>query len=72
MSVIEQGGKVATGAIDALAGSPALLVMVILNIGMIGAAAWYLNQRDVANAQIVNSIIERCFPADPRHGSPVP
>jgi hypothetical protein len=53
---------VATGAIDALRGSPTLLVMVLLNCMMIVAAAYYLrNQQDQAFKSI-NMIFDHCLP----------
>lgn len=68
MGVTEEGGKVAVGIVGALAGVPTLLVMVILNISLIGASAWYLHERDNDAARMVTSVIERCFPPYPKSG----
>jgi hypothetical protein len=63
---------VATNTIDALKGSPVLLVMVLLNMAFITAAAWYLrNQQDKAFA-LLDTVFERCLPGAPLQKEPGP
>lgn len=72
MSLPEQAGKVATGAISALAGTPTLLVMVILNLGMIGAAAWFLQERSLATERVIIRMMATCHPGPAPTGGPMP
>jgi hypothetical protein len=62
MSVPEEAGKVATGAIDALKGNPICLAVLIL-AGIYTAASFFLleHQRE-RQAEREKSLIERCFP----------
>ena len=62
---------VATGAVDALRGTPMLLVMVLLNCAFLISAAWYLrNQQDHAFG-LVKTMFDRCLPeAPPRRFAP--
>jgi hypothetical protein len=63
---------VATGAVDALRGTPMLLVMVLLNCAFIIAGAWYLrNQQDHAFG-LVKTMFDRCLPALPPRFMPSP
>jgi len=53
---------VATGAVDALRGTPMLLVIVLLNCGFLISAALYLrNQQDHAFG-LVKTMFDRCLP----------
>ena len=53
---------VAAGTVDALRGSPMLLVMVVLNMAFLAAAAYYLrNQQDNA-FKLVGAMFDRCLP----------
>jgi len=62
---------VATGAVDALRGTPMLLVMVLLNCAFLISAAWYLrNQQDHAFS-LVKTMFDRCLPElRPQHFVP--
>jgi hypothetical protein len=53
---------IANGAINALKGSPALLVLVLLNLIGIGLGAYFLHDlaNDVGDRQRL--ILERCLP----------
>lgn len=70
MGIAEEAGKVATGVVQALTGTPALLVMVLLNIAMIGSAAWYLDRRESDVSKLIFVLADRCFPST--HGSASP
>jgi hypothetical protein len=62
-----QGATAVAGeTISALSGSPILLVMVLLNLGFLGSAAWYFHQQQLGTVQIVTQIMDRCLPKDPR------
>lgn len=61
--VVEESGKVASNVVTALTTTPTLLVMVLLNMTMIGAAAWFLSVKDASANRTVQIIIERCFPS---------
>jgi hypothetical protein len=53
---------VATDAVDALRGSPTLLVMVLLNCGFLAAAAWYLRGQQDNAFKLVDKMFDRCLP----------
>lgn len=53
---------VATGTVDALRGSPMLLVMVVLNCVFIAAAAYYLKQQQDNAFKLVSTMFDRCLP----------
>ncbi len=53
---------VASSAIDALKTTPMLLVMVLLNLGFIGAAAYYLRTQQETAFQLVGKVLDRCMP----------
>jgi hypothetical protein len=55
--------SVATGAVDALRGSPMLLVMVLLNCAFLAAAAYYLRGQQEGAFKLVDKMFDRCLPA---------
>jgi hypothetical protein len=62
VSTPEQVGKVATSAIDALKASPALLVLVLLQMAILGVLyfATQANQQRAYAREM--AMLERCFP----------
>jgi hypothetical protein len=58
--------SVATGAVDALRGTPMLLVMVLLNCAFIAAAAYYLRGQQDNAYRLVDKIFDRCLPGGAR------
>jgi hypothetical protein len=62
---------VAFGAIDALRSTPILLVVVLLNCGFLGVAAYYLRTQQAAAFQLVGKVLDRCLPEHP-HSGPQP
>jgi hypothetical protein len=54
---------VAGETIGALSGSPILLVMVLLNLGFLGSAAWYFHQQQIGTERVITQIMDRCLPA---------
>jgi len=54
--------SVATGAVDALRGTPVLLVMVLLNCAFLGAAAYYLRGQQANAFALVDKMFDRCLP----------
>lgn len=73
MSLPGEVGKVADSAIDALKGSPALLVLVFLQIGTLGAVYFATQATQTRNQERELTILNRCFPPSHRssdvHGS---
>lgn len=62
MSAPEQAGKVATSAIDALKGSPGLLVLVLLQAATLAVIYFAASHNaDLWQARQM-ALIERCFP----------
>lgn len=62
MTLPEQVGKVATGAIDALKGSPGLLSVILLQLITLGVL-FVISQRNAENQQAREMfILGRCFP----------
>jgi hypothetical protein len=63
-SPIQAATRIAESAIDGLRTTPTLLVMVILNCVMIGAAAWYLlklEENRQRERERFTTILERCM-----------
>ena len=59
-----QGATAVAGeTISALSGSPILLVMVLLNLGFLGSAAWYFHQQQIGTERVITQIMDRCLPA---------
>lgn len=60
-TVVQAGGQVATGVVDALRTAPVLMVVVLLNILMIAGAAYFL----VSVASLLHAekmaLIDRCL-----------
>ena len=54
--------SVATGAVDALRGSPMLLVMVLLNCAFLAAAAYYLRGQQEGAFRLVDKMFDHCLP----------
>jgi hypothetical protein len=61
ISLIQVGGRVAEGVVSGFGGSPALLLIVILNVVMILSAGYFLAEQDKLQAKVVVSLIEACF-----------
>lgn len=71
-TVTEETGRVATSAISALAGTPTLLVMVLLNIVMILATAWYLHEQELSDAALLKLLMAQCYPGPAHAGGAAP
>jgi hypothetical protein len=72
-SAIVTAGNTAARVMASLAGTPTLLVMVILNIAMIGAAAWFLSQQETTRGHITTELIKLitvCLEHDKRQAAP--
>jgi hypothetical protein len=54
--------ETANRVVGAFAGAPMLLLMVILNLGFIGAAAYYLRNQQDQLTKMVSVIMDRCLP----------
>jgi hypothetical protein len=50
--------------VGALASTPVLLVMVLLNLGFLAAAAYYLRNQQDSAFKLVGQIFDRCLPED--------
>lgn len=61
MSTPEQVGKVATSAIDALRGSPGLLVLVLLQITTLGILYFVNDKQNDRRAAREMYILEKCL-----------
>jgi hypothetical protein len=59
--------SVASGAVDALRGTPVLLVMVILNCAFLAAAAYYMHGQQDGAFKLVDKMFDRCLPAGGPH-----
>jgi hypothetical protein len=53
---------IATGTIDALKGTPILVVMVVLNAAFLGAGSFYLSKQQDDIAQLTDKVLDRCLP----------
>jgi hypothetical protein len=51
----------AAHAIDALRSTPILLVMVLLNCGFLGIAAYYLHAQQASAYQLVDRVLDSCL-----------
>ena len=54
---------VAAGVVDNLKSQPAMLVIVVLNVMMLGALLWVISQVAHGRTEMINSLIERCAPS---------
>jgi len=54
MSVTEAATKVAASLVTV----PTLLVMVLLNVALIGAAAWFLNQQEQGRVRVTTELVK--------------
>jgi hypothetical protein len=63
---------VATDTIHALRATPILLVMVLLNCGFLGIAAYYLHAQQTSAYQLVDRVLDSCLPAQPPHSGQPP
>jgi len=54
--------SVATGAIDALRGTPALLVVLVINVLVVGGFGYLELTRSSRNGELLSSVINRCLP----------
>ena len=66
--VVEEGGKVATGVIEALKSQPIALALIVMNIifvGAVGLGAHALNirttQRYQAQDELIHKLIAQCL-----------
>jgi hypothetical protein len=50
-------GGAAVRIMSGLSGTPTLLVMVILNVVMIGAAAWFLSQQETTRERVTVELV---------------
>ena len=66
--VLQATAGIADRVVSGLTGTPTLLVMVLLNVAMIAAAAWFLEaQEDNRHAErkLGFEMIEQCFRVPP-------
>jgi hypothetical protein len=59
---VERAGVtgVAAGVVDNLKSQPAMLVILVLNVLMIGALLWCISQVAQGRTEMINKLIERC------------
>ena len=62
---------IATGAVDALRGTPMLLVMVLLNCAFLLAGCYYIRGQQDNAFKLVDKMFDRCLPDRP-HSGPQP
>lgn len=62
MSLPEEAGKVASGAIDALKTSPSLLVLVLLQIATLVMIHYGVRNSQTMTKEREIAMLERCFP----------
>lgn len=55
-TIVQAGGRVADNIVTGLSGTPALLLIVILNIAMILAAAYYLSKQEEYRAATISQV----------------
>jgi len=53
---------IANGAIDALKGTPALIVVLIINIFVVGGFGYVELVRTSRNSELISKVIDRCVP----------
>lgn len=61
-SVVQATGKVATSIIDGLKAQPAMLVLVLLNIFILGMLGWLAYANAERRQKRETMILERCLP----------
>jgi hypothetical protein len=54
--------KAASSTVDALKGTPILLVVVLLNCAFLGVAAYYLRVQQQTAFHLVDKLFDRCLP----------
>jgi hypothetical protein len=62
--MLETGGQVAQAVIGGFAGSPAMLLIVVLNVAMILAAAYFLARLEetrAASIQRIGDLLDKCI-----------
>lgn len=57
-TVVQAGGRVAESIIGGLASTPTLLFIILLNVAMIAAAAYYLAEQERNRINTANQITE--------------
>jgi hypothetical protein len=65
MSEQHAGGGIfgtANRTVTALSGSPVLLVLVLLNLGFLGAAAYYFSREQEGDFMLLKQVFDRCLP----------
>jgi hypothetical protein len=72
MGALEEGGKVASGTVEALKAQPLALALVVVNVMFLVAAAWFLHDlagNAAANTlrkdKLVAEMMERCLLSTP-------
>lgn len=56
---VEEGGKVATGVIDALRGNPAMLAIIVLNLLILGLVYYATREARSDFVKTINLMIEK-------------
>jgi hypothetical protein len=63
-NIPQEAGKVASGAIDALKGSPGLLVLVLLQAATLAMLYFAVEHNRERQQDREMALLERCFPLD--------
>lgn len=58
--IVEQGGETARSAVSALAGTPVMLALVILQIFTLGGISYSIYNRQNATNTIIHKLIDLC------------
>ena len=56
MGAIEQGGKVASGVIEALKHQPIVLALVLINVLFIASAVWLFGSSSVRKDELITEM----------------
>jgi hypothetical protein len=59
MGAVEEGGKVATGVVDALKGNPVILAVIVLNLVILGMVAWATKEARESFQKTITLMIEK-------------
>ena len=60
---IEEGGKLATGVIEALKNQPVMLVLILMNLIFLGAIYFGVQSQRSQTHELVKLLIDKCAPA---------
>jgi hypothetical protein len=59
MGAIEEGGKVASGIVDALKHQPLVLALIVINVMFLAATVWLFGSASVRKDKLISALATR-------------